>query len=117
MKIKMMNKEAQKCLTGYELEYLKEAYSTEWKETIISDAEIASFAALYTGEYCAECLKFSAEMCFSNHQPAVWCSAVFKCFDRYVEASFYLSDAWEATGYNGEELRDRAYIRRFQLVN
>lgn len=113
-KIKMMNKEAQKNLTGYELETLKKAYNSEWKETDISE-NIEMFAALYTGENGAECLSFSAEMAFNKNDPNVWCESVFRAWNCYVEAGFYLTDAWEATGDNNKEIQNRAYIRRFDL--
>lgn len=116
MKIKMMNKESQKALNFFQVERLKSAYTEEWKDTEITSEDLSIFASLYTGTNGAKCLKFSAEMCFNHYEPNVWCEAVFVGYDCYVEAGFCLTDAWESDGKNGEELRKRAYIRRFELV-
>lgn len=117
MKIKMINKDAKKNLTFYQLEELKKEYESQYKEYPISD-DLPMFARIYTGEYDAECLSFSAEMAFYRYSPDVLCTGLFRGRDCFVEASFYITDAWQycSTGENGEELRNRAYIRRYEIV-
>ena len=36
--------------------------------------------------------------------------------DYYMEVGFYLTDAWQSTGKNSKEIRQLAYIRKFELV-
>ena len=115
MKIKMLNKKAQMNLTGYQIEMLKEEYNSQYKDYPISE-DLAMFARIYTGENGAECLSLSAEMAFNGSRPDVWCKGVFRSGNCYVEAGFYITDAWQSTGDNCKELQDRAYIRRFELV-
>lgn len=115
MKIKMLNKKAQMNLTGYQVEELKEEYNSQYKDYPIQE-DLAMFARIYTGENGAECLSLSAEMSFNGSRPDVWCDGVFRSGNCYVEAGFYINDAWQSTGDNNKELQDRAYIRRYELV-
>lgn len=115
MKIKMMNKKSRKALNFYQLEALKAAYAENFKDYPISD-DIPMFSSLYTGQNGLPCISFDAEMCFHDSTPDVWCNAVFRSHDFYMEVGFYLTDAWQSTGKNRKEIQERAYIRKFELV-
>lgn len=114
-KIKMMNKESQKALNLFQIEALKAAFAENYKEYDIVE-DIPMFASIYTEQNGTPCISFNAEMCFHNNEPDVWCDAVFRSHDFYMEVGFYLTDAWQSTGDNSKEIRKMAYIRKFQLV-
>ena len=116
MKIKFMNRIDASSYSSAQLEVLKKSYEEEYQTLDITKDDIDMFGRIYCDKWGAHCLEFHAAMAFKYYEPDVWCEGVFMSDSTCVQVGFYLSDAWQSTGDNREELQRRAYIRRYNLL-
>lgn len=123
MKINFPTKKELMSLTGYQINSLRE-YATSFESGFDSKADMSeslnydmSLAArLYSDDGAAEIVSAKLTYGFYHYEPAVFCEIVAYTGTAYIHADFYLEDLWEADGTNSDDLRYRAYIRRFELV-
>ena len=121
MKIKF-EAEQKKYITVSELPAVKRLIAEMKSENFRFEAEIA--ARIATGENVNEILKIEAEIAHNNRvynryddesgTLDIWFTIyAFNSYSGFYTIGAYLSDLWESTGDNADELRGHMYIREF----
>lgn len=124
-----MTRESKKYITIEECERAQKVISSmkEDTSTVNDYAAIAIRVAFYGKAYSIDILKATAEL-MKNHR--VWNlytedsgeidvyikATAFVNNSEYVMISGYLSDIWQVTGKNNEEIATHMYVRRFKEV-
>lgn len=123
MKVKFTDA-AKQIVTVAELPKVREMIN-DLKEDTELNYYIQIMAKIAAGGYCGsefEILKAEAEVSknkdgvgyFADNNLDVWVRAyVFDSFCGFYVLGFYLSDCWQYSGDNTEEIMQRMYIRRF----
>jgi hypothetical protein len=109
MKIKIKDK---KSYTGYQLDEMK-AFA-DGIESLDWEKEMA--AAVYgINNWDKDVLRWDAAQAMHGNSGDVWIEAIIRGDDGFVDVGFYLSDLWQSTGDNREELQSKAYRRVYRL--
>jgi hypothetical protein len=99
-----------------------EQIKEEWENTIyeVDNQEMA--AHVYGDKHWANFVHYTkAEITakrggwFNTKELDVYIEAVIECNNCITKVGYYLSDLWESTGDNRNELRELAYIRNYRL--
>lgn len=95
---------------------------TEWQEAIDDESNGALAAAVYGVESWASFIRYDkAELTAkrggweTTHEIDLWLEAVVETDNCITKAGYYLSELWQSTGDNRDELRNLAWIRNYRL--